>query len=191
MSQRSTVFVMCAGVGSEELHQECAAVHSGAAAQQPAADCALPGPRARRDSEHGADTAPPAGPLLPLPWCIHPHWSAPLDMCRKLEIHILCYVMLCYVMLCYVMLCYVMLCYVMLCYVMLCYVVLHCIVLYCIVLYCIVLYCIVLYCIVLYCIVLYCIVLYCIVLYCIYHILFFLLEMLKNWPLGSLVFLSN
>ncbi len=35
---------MYAGVGGEELHQECTAVHPGAAAQQPAADCALPGP---------------------------------------------------------------------------------------------------------------------------------------------------
>ena len=68
---------MCAGVGGEELHKERAPVHPSAAAQQPAADCALPGPRARRDSEHGADAAPLAGPLLPLPWRLHPHRLAP------------------------------------------------------------------------------------------------------------------
>lgn len=76
---------MCAGVGSEELHQECAAVHPGVAAQQPAADSALPGPRARCDSEHGADAAPPAGPLLPLPWCLHPHWSVSISSQHQLH----------------------------------------------------------------------------------------------------------
>lgn len=41
-----TIQSVPAGVGSEELHKERAAVHPSAAAQQPTADCPLPGPGA-------------------------------------------------------------------------------------------------------------------------------------------------